>query len=755
MKKLAFLLALVLTVAVAQPVRSPVGSPTGNLVGASVGLTEQAALFAPLTNSTILPKGTGTFGAVSVGDADGNRYVLDNEHVYRATKAEEVRFRGGRRIENLVVASEDLTDSWTNSNTTDSGTTVTATAGNGTLLQTYTGGGTDHAFIFSVTLTRVTGTGNIDLTVDGGSTWTTVTLTSSAQRFSVTDSSETNPQFGIRIVTSGDAVTMEKAQLEESTGRIDTTTPSEYVSSGVLSSPFHGANVDGVKYFTTTNGNSVASNVVTEGTGTPLDQELISNSGYSGTIGNGSKFVNTDGWTASGSTLSVVSGELVVTNSGAANGEARDSFTTVANQIYTLFYDFNYDSIAGQVEVGTSAGDNSLYDSGDLTADTVKRVTFKASGTTTHISLITSTATATNATDWKAVSVVASRPTYFAEGAATNLINQPRDLTHADWVDLGAITTQVLDETGIDGQPTVATTVGDDNAAATEGLREAVTISNDSLTNTAWWSVKKDSDTARFPLLYLWYAGGTQVDQSVGLNTSTGATAEIAGLDDGSFGSIDMGDWWLVYASLPNNTTGNTTANIDVYPAYGGTIATNDNAATGEIIIDNVALVANTSYPTSPLLNTGGHARLADTGASLDLTNVSNTGSIEFDWTPSHQGFGLNDGLITSGGAVGVGVRLFSAGVDRILFNDDTNLLIDIANAWTVADQTIHIKLRFNATTLKANMSVDGTPDTEDTYDGTLSWTTDISLLEGTTYGAGIKNLKIYNTDKSETWLAQ
>ena len=58
-------------------------------------------------------------------------------------------------------------------------------------------------------------------------------------------------------------------QIEIVTGQA-IQTPSEYVSVGVLSSPWHGAGVDGVKDFDTANGNTVTSNVVTEATGAPL-----------------------------------------------------------------------------------------------------------------------------------------------------------------------------------------------------------------------------------------------------------------------------------------------------------------------------------------------------------------------------------------------------------------------------------------------------------------------------------------------------
>ena len=58
-----------------------------------------------------------------------------------------------------------------------------------------------------------------------------------------------------------------KWQLEEVTGQT-IHAPSEYVSTGVESAPYHGDNIDGVKTFTTLNGNTVASTgIVTEATG--------------------------------------------------------------------------------------------------------------------------------------------------------------------------------------------------------------------------------------------------------------------------------------------------------------------------------------------------------------------------------------------------------------------------------------------------------------------------------------------------------
>lgn len=91
---------------------------------------------------------------------------------------------------------------------------VTALAANATLLQTITLAAAINTF--SVYLQRKTGTGNVDITLDNGVTWTTVTLTGLGtwDRFDITGISAANPIVGIRIVTSGDVVYMWGGQLE-------------------------------------------------------------------------------------------------------------------------------------------------------------------------------------------------------------------------------------------------------------------------------------------------------------------------------------------------------------------------------------------------------------------------------------------------------------------------------------------------------------------------------------------------------------
>ena len=88
--------------------------------------------------------------------------------------------------------------------------TLTATAANGTVL--LAAGVT--AQTFSVFLKRKTGTGNVQISADGGSNYTTVTLfTTKWVRVQVTAASAAQT-CGIRIVTNGDAVYAWGAQFE-------------------------------------------------------------------------------------------------------------------------------------------------------------------------------------------------------------------------------------------------------------------------------------------------------------------------------------------------------------------------------------------------------------------------------------------------------------------------------------------------------------------------------------------------------------
>lgn len=77
----------------------------------------------------------------------------------------------------------------------------------------------------SVYLKRMTGTGIIQVTMDGGNTWITVDLSNGIWNRIVLIATIANPTVGVKIVTSGDAVAMDYGQIELNTDCNCATTP--------------------------------------------------------------------------------------------------------------------------------------------------------------------------------------------------------------------------------------------------------------------------------------------------------------------------------------------------------------------------------------------------------------------------------------------------------------------------------------------------------------------------------------------------
>lgn len=129
---------------------------------------------------------------------------------------------------NLALWCRDGTNAaWVKSNMTaaktatgidgvaNSATTITATAGNATILQTVTSASAARAT--SCYVKRRTGTGDIEMTQDNGGTWTAVTATASWTRVEIPSATVTNPVFGFRVVTSGDEIDFDFFGLESAT----------------------------------------------------------------------------------------------------------------------------------------------------------------------------------------------------------------------------------------------------------------------------------------------------------------------------------------------------------------------------------------------------------------------------------------------------------------------------------------------------------------------------------------------------------
>lgn len=230
-----------------------------------------AQLQSNLTPTTAVGGGSATFGRASTAtvlayDATDNLRVI-------TCNVDEARFEGARRIgagnwsrffstgalitpanggdsrvcdasgpngvlielarTNRCLFSEDFTNAaWVKTNTSATGDTtvapdgattadtLAATGANGTTLQTFVAAAAFKTF--SVWIRRLSGTGNIDITLDNGATWTTVAVTATWQRFSF-HQNLANEICGIRIVTSGDSIAVWGAQVETDVEEVNAT----------------------------------------------------------------------------------------------------------------------------------------------------------------------------------------------------------------------------------------------------------------------------------------------------------------------------------------------------------------------------------------------------------------------------------------------------------------------------------------------------------------------------------------------------
>jgi hypothetical protein len=123
-----------------------------------------------------------------------------------------------RDLRNAAWAATNVTTAQTTGadGVLNSGTRLTATAGNGTVISAAALVHGAQARGGQLYIKRVTGSGVIQITLDGGATWTTITVTGSyARQWAV--QTLANSQFGIRIVTSGDAVDVDYTGNEQTT----------------------------------------------------------------------------------------------------------------------------------------------------------------------------------------------------------------------------------------------------------------------------------------------------------------------------------------------------------------------------------------------------------------------------------------------------------------------------------------------------------------------------------------------------------
>ena len=258
-----------------------------NQYGAQAGLLplpENAPEFILNLKKSIVPE-EGTGGPTYTRATTA--YVTDFEGLLKQVPSGCARFTGARMVRNwLTTTSENFSNAaWTK----DATTTVTAgqtdpiggttaykienvTAADG-VYNLCTGFPTTAGNTFTASIWIKGAVGGEVVNLGYLNTTATVTASTSWQRMSVT--ALTNDiYFRIRPQGANSTIYVWRALGEDVTGQT-ITAPSEYVSVGVLSAPYHGAGADGVKYFDTENGNTVASNVVTEAPGAAIPDATL------------------------------------------------------------------------------------------------------------------------------------------------------------------------------------------------------------------------------------------------------------------------------------------------------------------------------------------------------------------------------------------------------------------------------------------------------------------------------------------------
>ena len=212
------------------------------------------------------------------------------------------RHRGCRRVRNIInVKSEDFLNAAWNavSLTKTNATTLTFTGVSNLCVNTIAGSlGNGRQFRVRALISGSVGS-LVNLFLFDSATGTkgagmqvTMTATPTVYSFLATTGAaveayqfniENRALLSIPIGTANMTVVATEIQIEDVTGQANQN-PSEYVSVGVLSSPFHNNYVDGVRYFQTFNGNTVAANIVTEAVGLQINTTTCTALGLSALI---------------------------------------------------------------------------------------------------------------------------------------------------------------------------------------------------------------------------------------------------------------------------------------------------------------------------------------------------------------------------------------------------------------------------------------------------------------------------------------
>jgi len=425
-----------------------IGVPYGTSGGGSGGsgsILATSSLYLPLKTTIVPTRGasTPTFTRATAA------WDFDNEGKLNLNIPSGCpRFTGARFVRNqIVTSSEDITGASKAGVTTPSATSMLATAGSA---PHYLGRGTsatqaidtvwaitirvekvNHQFVqFGGIDPRFTNTNYLNVDLDTGASSASGMMSSSVSAVStgVWDVSFTLPMVAagtpsaytafVTAIGSGrlqswnaagtESVNILRYQMENVSGQADQTA-SEYVSVGVLSAPFHGAGVDGCKYFTTNKDGSAIPSATLKGylaepsrvnnclwgrdlrgmasntSYTSYKWEIPQQAAASELITNGSFTAGIADWTAqTGATLAHDTGRLKITTPGGAFAGASTPISCTVGKTYSLTLDHITGDANLQFGVGSGAVNPTLGYSLFSSTET-RKIHFVASHATMYL----------------------------------------------------------------------------------------------------------------------------------------------------------------------------------------------------------------------------------------------------------------------------------------------------------------------------------------------------------------------------------
>jgi len=420
---------------------------------------------------------------------------------------------------------------------------------------------------------------------------TDITLTSEYKRYCVAGTVYSSGAIRFSILDAG-SIHLTDVQLENATGRSDTTTPSEYVSTSASPS-------DGLQF--------------------------VSNSDFS---------VDASGYSAVGGASLVREndkGKFIGDGSQYANIEAANAYDLVVGRNYELSFDFTPGTYTGTVELnvegqnasppllfsGTSEARhcsvkllgaqhvarqirirmNSAHTPGDYFF--IDNVSIKEIPRTKTFCYQNRNTVASNVVTEGQYQFVEQGPwKYYPEywngsAWADNLLatGMPQlqytpDATNS-WVysntdiihPMNGTPTLTLDQVGLTGEPNTAILLSDAQTDYPSVIRpEVATVADTSVHTFKTW-VKKDENETRFPAFNTLYVGGAW--NKVLLNTKTGAFNKYEGSENVEI--VDDGLWWVVVQEMTN--TNLTSLRHYIAPAMSDDFATESSSPTGSIIL--------------------------------------------------------------------------------------------------------------------------------------------------------------------------